>query len=339
MCASGGFGAYYAGSLGAEHSLLLAGLSVAMALGLELAKPFSIAAAFDALRTWRLAEGTALALLGLVAVAYSLSAELSLMATMRGDRVAERAAASNVATNARDRDQRAKLELDGLPTARPSAELQAFIDGVLADPRAHGCATLDGPYTREHCPAVAEWKAEQARSERRAALEREVREAEQAIAAAPAPRIADPGAVALAAYLALFDLRVDPGLLTQMLVLVGVFALELGSALALLLVRAVPAAPQKEAALLLNTQPEPDTTVHVVHPQSADDAAAREKVKTAILKQLAARGGAVASSERGLAALLGASRPTLRRAITGLVVAGVIAAEASRNGTMLRLVS
>ena len=69
-----------------------------------------------------------------------------------------------------------------------------------------------------------------------------------------------------------------------------------------------------------------------------DDAATWEKVKTAILDQLEQRGGSLGKSERGIAALIGASRPTVRRAINGLVIAGLIAAEGSRNGTMLRLI-
>ncbi len=89
-----------------------------MAIGLELAKPFSVAAAFEAFRTPRFGQGLAVALLGLVAISYSLSAELSLWASMRSDRVSERAATSNVAMNVRDKYQRAKFELDGLPAAR-----------------------------------------------------------------------------------------------------------------------------------------------------------------------------------------------------------------------------
>jgi GntR family transcriptional regulator len=79
--------------------------------------------------------------------------------------------------------------------------------------------------------------------------------------------------------------------------------------------------------------------VQVVHPTKTDDAAIREKVKSAILNQLEQRGGSLAKSERGIAALIGTSRPTVRRAINGLVLAGLLAAEASRNGTMLRLTS
>lgn len=70
IIASAGFGGYYAGSLGLEQGALLAILSVAMAIGLELAKPFSIAAAFDAYRLSRFGQAFAVALLGCVAVTY-----------------------------------------------------------------------------------------------------------------------------------------------------------------------------------------------------------------------------------------------------------------------------
>ena len=71
--------------------------------------------------------------------------------------------------------------------------------------------------------------------------------------------------------------------------------------------------------------------VQVVHPEKTDDAATREKVKAAILNQLEQRGGSLGKSERGIAALIGASRPTVRRAINGLVLAGLVAAEASET--------
>lgn len=160
---------------------------------------------------------------------------------MRSDRIAVRAAESNVAISARDQYERAKLELDGLPSARPAAELQSLIDGVLIDPRASGCLAIDGKFTRENCPKVAEWRAELARSQRRGQLEQTIREAEAAMASGPVAKTADPGATALATYLAIFRVKIEPSLLTELLVLVAVLALELGSALSLVLVQAVSA--------------------------------------------------------------------------------------------------
>lgn len=117
--------------------------------------------------------------------------------------------------------------------------------------------------------------------------------------------------------------------------------MELGSALSLVLVQAVSGSATEAqipaSRQTLNRQPE-EAVVQVVQAQTTDDTVTREKVKTAILNQLEQRGGSLAKSERGIAALIGASRPTVRRAINGLVIAGLIAAEASRNGTMLRLI-
>lgn len=83
---------------GAEQGTL-SSYSTALWLGVELAKPFSIAAAFDAFQSSRFGQGAAVALLGLVAGSYSLSAEISLRVSMLSDRVAERAATSNIANN------------------------------------------------------------------------------------------------------------------------------------------------------------------------------------------------------------------------------------------------
>lgn len=51
ITASAGFGSYYAASQGTEHGLVLGCLFVIMALGLELAKPFAISAAIEALKS------------------------------------------------------------------------------------------------------------------------------------------------------------------------------------------------------------------------------------------------------------------------------------------------
>ena len=61
---------------------------------------------------------------------------------------------------------------------------------------------------------------------------------------AGAPKQADPGASALATYLGLLGFRVEPTLVTELLVLVGVLGLEVGSALSVLLVRAGGIGPQ-----------------------------------------------------------------------------------------------
>lgn len=154
-------------------------------------------------------------------------------------------------------------------------------------------------------------------------------------------RDADPGSSALATYLAALGLVVPDKVLSDWLALVPVIALKLGSALAGVLVQAVsgdgsvrPGSAQREE---LNSEPKAKPVVQVVHPLNTDDAATRERVKGTILDQLHTRGGSVASSERGLAALIGASRPTVRRAINGPVMGGLVETEATRTGALVRL--
>lgn len=357
VAASAGFGAVYAWTTGSQHGLALACLMVLMAVALELAKPLSLAAAFAAFRSWSIFRGAALAILALVAIAYSLTSELSLMATSRGDVVASREASINSTSNidseirrARDGYERAKAELDTLPNARPASELQAEIEGLLLTPGADGCTAINGKVTRDVCPKVATLRTEKARAARRAELEQTIA---KPLPVAPAQdqhvvTKADPAASALSAYLAFFGIVISPAVLSELIVLVGVIALEAGSALAGILAQSFSGPPrvvQGVASVKRDSPAKPvqATPVHVVHPartaDTVDVVQAREKVKSAIVTKLREQGGSVRGGERGLAKLMGANRSTMRRAINGLVMAGVVAAEATRNGTVLRLVA
>jgi hypothetical protein len=359
VLASTGLGAYYTWNVGAHHGVILAALFVLFATGLELSKPLAVAAAFAAFRSFSIGRGAALAMLAIVAITYSLTAELSLMATSRGDTVASREA-SIKATNDAEADRKravarydaAVAELAALPTTRPTKELQAEIDGLLLKPGTNGCVVIDGRVTRDVCPKVAELRKELARAERRAELE--------AITTTPLPIVigtttgdthnikdADPGAKALATYLALLGVVIPPAALGEWMVLIPVLALEIGSALAGVLVQSVSGprtvhAPANRKDAVVQT-PAPQVVAHVVQPtntgQTEDEVQAREKVKSAIVNRLKQTGGSVKGGERGLAKLIGTNRSTMKRAINGLVMAGVIAAEATRNGTMLRLVA
>ena len=361
VLASAGFGAYYAWTTGLQHGYALACLMVVMAVALELAKPLSLAAAFAAFRSWSVLRGAVLALLAAVAIAYSLTAELSLMATSRGDAVAAREAVFKAASNgeadgrrARERHDQAKAELDTLPSARPARELQAEIDGLLLTPGAEGCVAINGKVTRDVCPKVVLLRVEKARADRREELQQTLTQPLPTPAVVPTAHkvvgASDPGASALSAYLAVFGVIITPAILSEWLVLVGVLALEVGSASAMLLVQgvAVPrrvdaTAPGPAVNSETRVQKEHKAVVQVVHRAntsgSDDTAQAREKVKDAIVGRLREQGGSVKGGERGLAKLIGTNRSTMKRAMNGLVLAGVIAAEATRNGTMIRLLA
>jgi hypothetical protein len=67
VISSAGFGMLFAWRVGSQHDTLLGALSVAMACGLELSKPFAISSAFASLRQWRVITAAALTLVGALA--------------------------------------------------------------------------------------------------------------------------------------------------------------------------------------------------------------------------------------------------------------------------------
>src|SRR4029079_638751 len=103
VIASAGFGTVFAYTQGVHHGPVLAAFAVAMALGLELSKAFAVEATFTCFRTLAIGRGLAMLVLAVVAICYSLTVELSLMATTRGDAAAERAKVSDTV-----RDDRAE---------------------------------------------------------------------------------------------------------------------------------------------------------------------------------------------------------------------------------------
>ena len=346
VLASAGLGSIYAWTTGSQHGAGLAALMVLMAVTLEIAKPLSLAASFSAFRSWSVVRGALLALMAVVAISYSLTAELTLMAGARGDVVAQREAtlkvstdASDEAKHARDRYEAAQNELASLPAARPASELQKQITDLLLTPGANGCVQTDGRVTKTVCPLVADLKAEKGRAERRASLEAVLAQQLPVMAhTVPQVRVADPGATALHTYAAALGFTIPANVLTEWLALIPVLALEIGSAFAGLLVQATSPSVGRRRQEVAIAAPVQEPLVHHGPLANTDDPATRQKVKVAIMDQLEKRGGSLAKSERGLAALIGASRQTTRRAINGLVIAGLVASEASRSGTLLRLV-
>ena len=118
VVASASFGGLYAFKVGSEVSTLLGLVTVLFAVSLEGLKPLAIAASFGAFSEWSIVKGLALGLLGAVAVAYSLVAELSLVSTSRSDLAAGRAAKAAQTTVQADRVKAARTSLRQFPPPR-----------------------------------------------------------------------------------------------------------------------------------------------------------------------------------------------------------------------------
>lgn len=323
VLASAGFGAVFAYKAGIEHSILLAGLSILMALALEGIKPLAIAAAFQSFASLSIVRGLCLALLGLVAVAYSLTSELTLVSMSRGDLIAQRAGAADL-----------QGELHSLGSSRPSAEVQADIQALKLDrlyERSRQCVEPQGDQSRALCTRLATLEAEKARADRRSELQGQIK--------GHVVQTADPGSTALAVYLSALGLTVSVEALGQWLNLVPVLSLEIGSALAAVLIQAVggpkPVPPSAKPPVVQAQKPAEPKQRSKSKPPSA-----KPKTTEGLLLDHLKSNQDAKVTERGLAALLGSvSRSTVRRSIHSLAAAGVIALEASKQGTIVRLLT
>jgi hypothetical protein len=327
---------------------MIGGLSVLTALGLEGAKPFAFEGAVAALRSWSPVRAAALAALGTVAIAYSLTAELSLMAATRADASAKRTQDSATAAAAKARYAATERELETLPVTRPVAALNAEIARLRTTPGLAPCydiaAPSFGPTSRRVCAHIATLTAEAATTTRRAELQAALASAERDIAAAPLATEADPAAAALTAYLAVLGVPSEAETLSKWLALVPVLALEVGSALAVILTggtvtgreRLHPAASAPRSAIASDFGAERT----LGRPEAiAAQTPAIGGLKSALLEHLRGCGGQLRTGQRSLAKALGVSTTELHRAIHALAATGVIALSTAPTGTELRLVS
>ena len=309
VIASAGFGAAYAYSIGIQHGYLLAGLTVTFAVALELIKPLAISGALQALGSWRTwPRAVALSILSLVAVVYSLTAELALTASSRSDLVAKRGLEGTTATTDKTKYDAAVDELRMIHPSRTVPEVEADI-----------------VRTRD-IKRIAKLKDEKARTERREKLQAVVTNYRPGMA-----KVADPGSASIQTYLSAIGVSVELDTLAKWLNLVPVLALELGSALAVVLVNAMP---RREPPI---TVLEPLPMNHVVHPAIPLLPRPRDDVQRLLVNHLRDHGGSLNGSERSIAKAVGTSKPTVRRAIHALAAAGVIAPEATKAGTVLKL--
>ncbi len=348
----------------------MAWAAVAMAVSLEVAKPQALAAALSATRTG--SHRCALGLLAVVACVYSLTAELSLMARSRSDTTATRQEQINETKDASRQRTVLEDELASLPATQPAVIAAKISTLVAGNPTARCYADKDsndyGTTSKRVCPQIealnAERQAVEKSQARRAELTSILGSNAGARTEAPVVDKADPGASALAAYLAVLGVVVKPNVLAEWLVLVPVLALELGSLFAGLLVASTHLpAPNSAAEHLVRRTPKievaaysggeqskaPETVpanafaehrpnilyaglpFEVVPAKSANIAAAR------LVEYVRQHGGVVQISTRKLADALACRHSTLTDAVEALEVTGVLSASPGKRGTTYKL--
>jgi len=363
VAASAGFGAVYAWTTGATHGAVLGGLSVLFAVALEICKPLALRNALTALSRFDLIRTGALAILAVTAISYSLTAELSLWASLRADSVADRQSASDTAATARTQTkrqtglyERANAELASMLSARTDAEIQADITKLFADnPAAGDCSVMDGKVSRRVCPLVDALKAEAARGKRREELHTELvaLASVRPAAANSTTADADPAATALATYLKFIGITVPVNVLGEWLALIPVLALEVGSAFAGLLVSSASRTPPKPTPSRrsrdghLDTSETPANTPseEAFNQPSEPFSPASEKLSVPgdpserLIQLLRTRGGEVFGGQRSFAKAVSISPAHVNGLLHDLKDAGRVVLHVGKNGTRVKLVA
>lgn len=181
VLASCGFGAVYAYSIGIQHGIVLAGLTVMFAVALELIKPLAIHSALVAWSSWRTwHHAFALSVLGFVAVAYSLTAEIALTASSKADLVATRSLEGSTSDAGKTKYDQAVQELKLIHPSRTVPEVEADI------------------LRTKNLKTIAKFKGEIARTKHREKLQAIVTNYKPGV-----QRVADPGTASIATYLAI----------------------------------------------------------------------------------------------------------------------------------------
>lgn len=297
----------------------------------------------DFLRT--LAGLTVLVVTGGYALVSAISYSHGSRVDVAGARSAEAAIHARASTSYRD----AQIALSAIPAARPVAELGASISGLLADPRAGDCRTMDGPVSRRVCPQVAELRTELGRAAERSRLQGELERAKVRLDGLPAPRIADPAAEAVTRFFGEIGVAVDPSDVALWLSLSGVILVEVGSMFGLLLASGSagplirPAVPDLVPFPSLGTgATAPATPIRLngsAETPSPQRKRGRPRLGTALalgkLKAMA-RDGKVEASQSELGLALGVSKATAHRELRRLEQAGALSLATGRRGTLVR---
>jgi hypothetical protein len=356
VTASTGFAATYAWRVGASVSTALALITCLFAVAADIIKPLSIGAAFNAFSSWSIGRGLALACLGIVAVAYSLTAELSLVSMSRGDLSASRAALGRQNGIQAERVEAARRELAELPATRSVAELEALIAGT-------SCHAIPA------CSKLVKLRAEHGRAVRKAELEGIINGAADTSVPTLAVGGSDPGASNLSVYLAALGIFVSAEVVSKWLALIPTLAIELGSALAVVLVNFISAQTieshaqpkdvsthrSDDAAQPQETQksngigrliqmsqlamaPAQQANSNVIPYVARPKAHTRQSAEDEIVRQLKLHGSsAVFGAQRQMALSLRIDRSTFNRAATELARRGVINVVQDGNRVVMKL--
>src|SRR5262245_34456914 len=243
------------------QQLIWGSVAVAASIALALA-PSAVMASLQARRTGA-------AILAIIAMlVFGVYSVTSALGSATGVRPVGSVEASDVAAKRKQAQAAiatAQTELATIGTIRPSATIQAEIDGKLATRRdLDDCAAkwLSSSVARSVCIEVHALRAEKAKSDRKTELEAQVTEARATLAELKASKtVANTDAVALQGFMAALGANIEVETINRLLVVLAVLTIELGGGLAIAVAGAFTAVriteDQRESLTPLAIVPKP----------------------------------------------------------------------------------
>jgi hypothetical protein len=279
--------------------------------------------------------------LWVIAVALSVISALGASAAGRADLASARTSDSAVHARVSMDYKRAVADVEAVAPARSASELVPIIASKRNALRGETCTAEASKAVRAICSDLGNLESEAARSTRRVEIEQRLATASSALANLKAPRQADPQANAIAQLASDFGMIVKADDVGRYLGLATALAFEAFAALGLLAAGSrAPAVPVAKATKLPPAEPLTAEQTAPAAPAPLRLVSDYPDVERALIEHVAASGGSLTASQRGLARLIGGTSPaTINRTLAAMAAAGTIGMLATRDGTALSLIT
>jgi hypothetical protein len=237
-----GIAVQYGMSIGSATGTATAILLIALGVLTEIGKGLGFYSAAANLKSRSYLPVAGWLVVALCCLSYSVTADLHVSATSRGDATAKRGQSIQTLKDARFDRETASLSLHSIES---QASFTQRIGKLLATPKSNGCVKVDGPVSRSVCSSLAALKAEKvAAAKRTTALEAKIAKANTVIASGSShvTGAADASADTLSKVLAKFGFDVQASDVTLVLVFLPVLIIEFCGSLAWLLAGSIQVA-------------------------------------------------------------------------------------------------
>lgn len=336
----------YGASIGSATGTATTVLLIALGVLTEAGKALGFYNTAASLKSRSFLASVGWSAVALSCLAYSVAADLHVSASSRSDATAQRAQVIQAVKDARFDRETASVALRSIES---QASFNQRIDRLLKTKGANRCLRIDGPISRATCKQVELLRSEKVAAARRTReLEAKIARADQLVRKRESnlAGVADASADTLSKVLAKFGFGFAPSDVALVLVFLPVLIIEFCGSLAWLLAGSIRVASvQAENGGQVidgDLAKPPKTSVPSVGGQGVaspqDDGEDLDgNAKGNVIRLLKQNGGVVKGGQRGLAAMIGASRTRLQQVIDELVSEGRVMVTTGRSGTTLQL--